>query len=107
MSRLAGRRVCSPGGETLGTIENLIVDPGHGNVAYVVLSLAGGHPSHQVAAPMKALRYEPDRDALVLDISPDRLRGAPRFDPVQAVGTASARWALDVHRHFGVSPYWE
>lgn len=107
VSRLAGRRVCSPAGETLGTIENLMVDPDHGNVAYVVMSLAGGSPPRQVAAPMKALRFEPGRDALVLDITADRLQDAPRFDPAQGPATTDARWALEVHRHYGVSPYWE
>lgn len=107
MSRLTGCRVCSPDGETLGTIENLIVDPGHGNVAYVVMSLAGGTPPQQVAAPMKALRFEPGRETLLLDISPDRLRKAPRYDPSNGAELANARWALDVHRHYGVSPYWE
>ena len=104
---LAGQRVRNPAGEVLGKVSNLIIDPGQGNVAYAVLTVAGESPAPSVAVPMKVLRVARDSGELILDISPDRLRRAPRFDPQRWPDMANARWALEVHRHYGVSPYWE
>lgn len=60
---LEGGRVESRAGQTLGTIEDIMVDLAAGTIAYAVLDAAAG----RFAVPWQALRPDPHRECFVLD----------------------------------------
>ena len=46
-------------------------------------------------------------EAILLDISKERLESAPGFDEDHWPAMADRRWATDVHAYYDVQPYWE
>jgi hypothetical protein len=70
------------GGARLGTIERLMLDKVSGTVAYAVIKTGGllaSHHHHPVR--WDALRFDPERQAFVVELSLDDLRAGPsEFD---------------------------
>lgn len=95
-------------GEKIGSIEEVIVDPNTGRVAYAVVGLGGflGIGERSFPVPWAAFQPAPDGDGLVLNIPRDRLTGAPQFGGDNRPNMADRQWALAVHTYYGVEPYW-
>ena len=75
---LEGGRVESPAGESLGVIEEIMIDVPQGRVAYAVM--ACGIPElaeKRVAVPWKDLTRDAERGCFVLDSDRERLQRAP------------------------------
>lgn len=103
-SDLVGMKVVSQEGESLGTIEDLVVHPG-GEASYAVLSFGGwlGVGDKLFAMPWSVLRaVEPGstkKDAanvLVLPLDKERLKAAPGFDKKNWPVIASPDWTKDI-----------
>jgi sporulation protein YlmC with PRC-barrel domain len=107
-TRLVGAPVENLRGESLGKIEDLIIDPGDGRVAAAIVSMGGflGIGEKLTAIPMPALSYEESMARFVLDIDRETLRRAPAFDPQDWPELLDRIWAADVHTIFGYPPYW-
>ena len=80
-NKVEGAKVERPGGDHIGTIRWLMIDKASGKVVYVVMSFGGfftlGENFYPV--PWDTLRYDPARDAYILDVDEETLRAAPRF----------------------------
>lgn len=101
---LIGMKVLSPAGETLGKIEDIVVQPG-GLSSYAVVSFGGwlGMGDKLFALPWSALREvhpEPDRperpDALELPLDKERMKSAPGFDRKSWPKLATPDWRKDI-----------
>lgn len=106
--RVVGAPVRRPDGEKVGTIERLMIDKASGRVAYAVMSFGGflGLGEEYYTLPWGALRFEPELDAYVVDVTEEQLRAAPPRTPE---GTDPARerdWEEHVHRYYNAAPYW-
>src|SRR5690348_9823020 len=68
--------------ESLGKIEEIILDKLSGNVRYVVLSFGGvlGMGDKLFALPWNAIHYDEDLDSFILNIDKEKLKNAPGFD---------------------------
>lgn len=106
---MIGDDVQNPEGEKLGSIKELMVDLDFGNVAYAVLSFGGflGMGDKLFAIPFESLRLNPEKDRFVLDLPKERLKEAPGFDKDDWPATADRTWGTEIHRFYGVEPYWE
>ena len=103
---LEGERVVSARGEELGTIEEIMIDVQRGTVAYAVVSCAG--PGDRLfAIPWRALKLDAARHCFVLDTDRERFADAPGFDKDHWPSMSDERWAAEVHRFYGVRPYWD
>ncbi len=104
LSEILGSSVRNLQGFYLGRITDLVVDP-HGRVAFAVLSHGGflrmGEES--VAIPFEALTYDSMGKHFALDITPERFKSAPAFTTRDLT---NEKWADDVYRYFGRTPYW-
>lgn len=80
-SEIIGGDVRSPTDENLGDIEDLVLDPATGRVAYAVVSFGGflGFGDKLFAVPMSSLNRTAD-GKWILAISKERLKEAPGFD---------------------------
>jgi sporulation protein YlmC with PRC-barrel domain len=107
-STLEGDDVVNPGGEKLGKLKEVMIDITTGSVSYAVLSRGGvmGMGEKLFAIPWSIMTVDGDNEQIVLDVTEDFLDAAPGFDPDHWPEFSSAEWGEDIHRHYGIEPYW-
>src|SRR5271170_3781370 len=78
-STLTGDSVKNTSGETLGTVDEIMIDIPSGKVAYAVLSFGGflGMGSKLFALPWSTLKVDEDQKHFILDIDKKKLENAP------------------------------
>ena len=108
--KVDGTDVRNPQGESLGTIERVMLDKVSGKVAYAVMRFGGflgvGADRHPI--PWNLLRYDTGVGGYVLNLSSSQLQGAPRLDDDFDRGSFSDReWREPLYRHYGATPYWD
>lgn len=105
---LEARKLHSPSGEALGSIEDIVIDPTTGRIVYAVVELGGflGIGERYFPVPWPLVKASPDGQDLVLDIAADRMRGAPQFTRSNRPDMTDPQWATAVHAYYGVPPYW-
>jgi hypothetical protein len=103
-----GDSVVNPAGDDLGRIETIMLDVESGHIAYAVLSFGGflGLGSKLFAVPWTALRLDEARRRFTLEVSREQLETAEGFDEEHWPQMADPDWALRLHSHFNVPPYW-
>jgi hypothetical protein len=77
--RVEGTAVCEPGtGKKVGSIQRVMIDKLSGKVAYAVMTFGGflGMGQRHYPVPWSALRYDPNFEAYVTDITAEQLRQA-------------------------------
>lgn len=106
---LSGYPVRSTEGEDLGCVEELMVLPHAGKIAYAVLSMAGfpGSSGRLFAVPWSALELNLDKRVLVLRADREQLLNAPAFHEEHWPDFADPGWEAAVHKHYGLLPVWE
>ncbi len=107
---LVGRDVVNAQDESLGEIEDVMIDPMSGRIAYVVIEHGGfiGIGQDHFAVPWRAMQFVPgSEDTLLLDIPEDRLENAPRFSSDDETPLERREWVTSVHNYYGVEPYWQ
>ena len=106
-SSLEGETVCNLQGDTLGEIEELMLDVKSGRIAYAVLAVGGflGMGEKYFAVPWRALTLDTERKCFLLDIDKDALANAPGFEGDDWPSMADPEWAAAVHRFYRTEPY--
>ncbi|MCJ2007734.1 PRC-barrel domain-containing protein [Methylobacterium sp. E-041] len=106
--RVVGTDVRRPDGTKVGRIERLMLDKRSGQVAYAVMSFGGflglGEGFHTL--PWGVLRFSPEHDAYVVDITEAQLRDAPPRSPEGTDPAEDRAWEERVHRYYNAAPYW-
>jgi hypothetical protein len=108
-STLAGDRARNAAGEYLGTIEEIMLDPESGRIAYAVLSFGGfpGIGDKLFAVLWTALQIDRGEHEFLLDADRETLEKAPGFDKGNWPDMADPNLEVKVHRHDRRTPYWE
>jgi len=109
VSAVLGCKVESPAGEDLGKIEDLVVDPLRGTLAYAVISFGGflGVGNKLFAVPLPALYYRAEDAKFILYADKDTLKRAPGFEKDHWPNMNDRLWAEEICAHYGCPPYWE
>lgn len=103
-----GRRVRDGDGEALGAIEELVVEPVSGRVAYALVALENGDDNRDyLPVPWSALASETTGEAFVLPVPARRLRQAPGFPEDDWPDLADRGWGVRIYTFYGLQPYWE
>ncbi|HEY3246489.1 MAG TPA: PRC-barrel domain-containing protein [Phycisphaerae bacterium] len=105
-SDLFGKDVKNTGGEKLGDVKDLAIDPDHGQVPFVVVSV-GTLGTKWVAIPFSALSLPADAKNFNLDMSAERFKNAPTFERDQWGSMTDTNWNNNIYSFYGVRPYWE
>ena len=110
-NQLIGMDVQNRQGEELGQIEEIILNESQDRVQYVVLSFGGwlNIGDKLFAVPFQAFEFRPGRGEgrdreqgmAILDVSRERLRNAPGFDPDRYPDVANPDFAQDVEQFYG------
>lgn len=107
--KVEGTSVYNSNGDSLGTIEHVMIDKLTGKVAYAAMSFGGflGMGSEYRAMPWSALRYNESLGGYELNVTEDQLRNAPlATTDFFETGMANRKWEDDIHRHYRATPYW-
>lgn len=108
-SSLKGDTVVNAKDESLGTIEELMINLDKGCIAYAVLSFGGflGMGDKLFAIPWSALTLDTVEKRFVLDVEKEKLERAPGFDKSDWPNMADRNWETSVYSYYGSKPYWE
>ena len=108
-SQVIGFNVKNYQGEKLGQIEELMINPQDGRIAYAVLSVGGflGMGDKLFAVPWEALTPMPEEQTFSLDVDKEKLAQAPGFDKNSWPSTASRNWGTNVSKNYHQKPYGE
>lgn len=96
-------------GESLGQVDEIMIDIPSGRVAYAVLSFGGVlHMGNKLfAVPWNALKVDEDQKCFILDVDKRTLESAPGFDKDNWPDMADTTWGTGIFKHYGAMPYWE
>lgn len=108
-SDIMGTDIVNHKGESLGDIKELVIDPVTGRVAYVVVSFGGflSMGEKLFAIPFSAFAYSASKSEYVLNVTKERLEGAPGFDADNWPSMTDETWNRHVYKHYEVAPHWE
>jgi hypothetical protein len=103
--KVKGTPVHNPAGESLGTIENIMIDKPSGEVAYAVLAFGGilGMGKDRRALPWDVLRYDAAEGAYVIDVDADLLKSGPVYDEANT-DWEDPDWGQTVDSYYNVKP---
>jgi len=101
-SSFEGETVLNHQGETLGEIEEIMLDVTHGRIAYAVLAVGGflGIGEKYFAVPWSVLTLDTDRKCFLVDVDKERLARAPGFDADHWPAMADPEWAGEIRDYW-------
>ncbi len=105
---LTGDTVKNKADETLGTIEEIMIDLDQGNIAYVVMAAGGflGIGDKYFAVPWSVLTIDTDAHDVVVDLDKETIENAPGFDKDNWPDPSDVGWLNEVYVYYDVEPYW-
>jgi sporulation protein YlmC with PRC-barrel domain len=108
-SSFEGETVVNLQGETVGEIEEIMLDVRAGRIAYAVMSVGGllGIGEKYFAVPWHAFTMDTDHHHFILDVDTERLKNAEGFDKDHWPSMADHAWAVGLHDFYSARPYWE
>jgi uncharacterized protein YrrD len=107
--KVIGTTVKDPGGNTIGEVEDIVLDKQSNNIMFAVVSFGGflgiGERYHPI--PWSALNYVPDEDAYVVNYTKDQLKNAPA-DTIEELTKDDGRFYRDqTYNYYGAARYWQ
>ena len=105
---LKNRKVTNPEGDTLGNVEEVVLDLQTGQIAYLLLASGGflGIGEKYLPVPAEALRYNSGAGEYQMDIPKDRLKEAPQIEMKDWPNRPDKRYVDDLYRYYGYKPYY-
>ncbi|MFI0848241.1 PRC-barrel domain-containing protein [Mesorhizobium sp. IMUNJ 23232] len=107
-SRVIGTAVYNTAGESIGTIEDVMLDKTSNGIMFAIIGFGGflgiGEKYH--AIPWSVLDYEPSRGGYVVPFTKDQLKAAPAHSINDLTGTDGERARDAAFEYYKVDPYW-
>ena len=107
VEKIIGSKVINVKGETLGKIEDLVVDIDTGRIVYAILE-SGGFLSigdKLFPVPWESLAALPSEGIFFLNQSKEQMEKAPAFDKKNLPDVGDAHWGEGIFKHYGVPGY--
>ena len=101
-STIAGDDVCNLQEETLGTIEDIMIDIQTGRIRYAVVASGGflGMGQRLFAIPWNAFTQDTHNKRFILDVDARRLKSAPGFDKDDWPNMADPTWNSTIESYY-------
>lgn len=102
MSDLIGKDVKNAARENLGDIKEVVLDPAHRKVRYVVVSFGGflGLGDKLFGIPWSAFTWQGRDQDILLKVDKERFKNAPGFDKDHWPDLANPTWSTEVDRYY-------
>jgi sporulation protein YlmC with PRC-barrel domain len=108
-SKVLGEEVVNRQNESLGKIQDMVLDAEDGRVSYAVLSFGGflGMGNKLFAIPWQAFEHHAGKDKLILNVDKEKLQNAPGFEKEgRWPDFADRAWGESIHSYYGYDTYW-
>ncbi len=104
VEKIVGSKVLNVKGETLGKIENLVVDIDSGRILYAVLESGGflGIGDKLLPVPWEALAALPSEGIFFLNQSKEQMQKAPAFDKKNLPDMTDTHWGEGIFKHYRI-----
>ena len=101
--RVSGTDVFNPAGDSLGSIDHLVIDKRSGQVRYAVLEFGSflGMGAQHYPLPWSMLKYDTDKEGYVVPLEKEQLGDAPRYGGAERPAFDEA-YGRGVHAYYGV-----
>jgi hypothetical protein len=96
-----GATVKSSTGESLGQINDFIVNPASGRIQFAILSLSD-QPGKLTAVPWPLLRPGADPSTFTLNVDKQKLSSAQTFDATSWPDFSQPGWSQKVYSFYGI-----
>jgi sporulation protein YlmC with PRC-barrel domain len=108
-SKVMGTAVRNRQNESLGKVENLMVDIPAGRIVSVVISSGGflGIGDEHSAVPPMSLRFDPQARVFQLDTTKEQLSRAPHFSGGAEWPVQDGPYVSGLYRAYGIEPYFD
>ena len=108
-SKVEGASVYNSAGESVGSIDDIMIDKKSGKAAYAIMSFGGflGMGADFYPVPWSTLKYDTGMDGYVTDITKDRLNGAPSFKEDEEPAWGDRTYETKVNKYYGAPNYWD
>jgi sporulation protein YlmC with PRC-barrel domain len=107
--QVEGTSVYNPAGESLGSVEDVMIDKISGKIAYAVVGFGGflGIGDRHYPLPWEKLKYDTNMGGYVVDLDRSMIEGAPSYSDTETVGWEDPAWGRRVNDYYGTRPYWD
>jgi sporulation protein YlmC with PRC-barrel domain len=107
--QVEGTSIYNPAGESLGSVEDVLIDKVSGKIAYAVVGFGGflGIGDRHYPLPGEKLKYDTSMGGFVVDLDRRVLEGAPSYATDETVGWEDPAWGKRVYDYYGARPYWD
>jgi hypothetical protein len=106
--KVQGTPVYNTQGESLGELEDVMIDKRSGKIAYAVMSFGGflgvGNDYHPL--PWNTLKYDTRQGGYVVGLTKQQLEGAPRFASNDNPAWGNRAYEQSIHDYYKAPPYW-
>jgi PRC-barrel domain protein len=106
--KVQGTPVYNIQGESLGELEDVMIDKRSGKIVYAVMSFGGflgmGNDYHPL--PWNALKYDTRRGGYVVGLTKQQLEGAPHFGRDENPAWGDRTFEQRIHDYYRAPPYW-
>lgn len=107
-SRVIGTSVYNTAGESIGSIEDVMLDKTSNGIMFAVVGFGGflgiGEKYH--AVPWASLDYEKERGGYVVPFSKEQLKAAPAHSIDELTGNDGLNARDESYEYYKVEPYW-
>lgn len=109
VSQLTGMNIQNPQGESVGEINDLVLDASTGKVHYAAVTYGGflGIGNKMFAVPFEAFKVQhkandSDETVLVLDVTPEQLEGSVGFDENNWPDFADKEYTAEIYKRYKI-----
>ncbi len=105
--KVEGTAVYGADNQKIGSIERVMIDKLSGRVSYAVLSFGGflGIGDEYYPLPWQSLKYDTNLGGYRTSVTPDKLKGAPRYSNDNTWNWNDPARARAVNDYYGVSGF--
>lgn len=105
-SKIIGHDVVDSSGNELGEVDDLVVDPSRGKVAYLVVEVDDDLWEHEfVVVPAGVVQMNDDK--CVINVAKAQFESMPTFSENNHPNWNDRDWNRRAHARFNVPPYWD
>jgi sporulation protein YlmC with PRC-barrel domain len=111
-SKIDGSNLHTPAGKDIGDIEDLVVAPEVGCIAYAVVDTKDEAGDRKIALPISRMQFafeEKDKDKLRIttSVEPAKLAAGPVYDAKEVKRVMTTSYVNELCTYYGCEPFWK
>lgn len=106
--KVIGTNVYNTAGDSLGEINDVMIDKQSGRIAYAVMSFGGflGIGDRYHPLPWSTLKYDTRQGGYVVGLTKEQLEKAPTYSSDEAPSWGDRTYEQHIHDYYRTNPYW-